>query len=67
MERSRIHLNFYIDVSGTKEEIKETVEDVVSRTLFEFTYLEPVLEPNEIRSLDDDTSKYETYSLWEEK
>ena len=67
MERSRVHLNFYIDVRGTKDEIKETVEDVISRTLFEFTYLEPVLEPSEIRNLDDHSSKYETYSLWEEK
>jgi len=58
----RVEFKFYLDIEGTDKEIKEVVNDTVTRTLFEFQEYEPLIEPYQWRELtDDDNTFYVPY------
>ena len=58
----RVEFKFYLDIEGTDKEIKEVVNDTVTRTLFEFQEYEPLIEPYQLRELtEDDNTFYVPY------
>ena len=58
----RVEFKFYLDIEGTEKEIKEVVDDTVTRTLFEFQEYEPLIEPYQLRELtEDDNTFYVPY------
>lgn len=54
----RVEFKFYLDIEGTDKEIKEVVDDTVTRTLFEFQEYEPLIEPYQWRDLTKDDKPF---------
>jgi len=69
MKRKRVEMRFYLDIPyETLKDVRETVQDAVTRTLFEFSEYEPVIDPFQWRELtEDDNTKYEYFNAYEEE
>ena len=54
LKTMRVELKFYVDVDYMKlQDVRDTLEDVITRTSFEFDYLNPILEPHKWRKLTE--------------
>lgn len=64
LKTMRVELKFYVDVPYMKlQDVRDTLDDMITRTLFEFDYLNPILEPHKWRELTEkDDTEYVPYS-----
>lgn len=54
LKTMRVELQFYLDIQYMKlQDVRDTLDDVITRTLFEFNYLNPVLEPHKWRIITE--------------
>jgi len=63
MKTKRVRLKFYVDIPyETIRDVHETIDDIVTRTSFEFDMYNALVEPYVWRELtDDDNTMYQTY------
>ena len=54
----RVHIDMYVDVKGTEKEIFEEVNDIINRTITEFSYVDVLLEASSWRNMytDDEST-----------
>jgi hypothetical protein len=59
----RVHIDMYVDVKGTEKEIFEEVNDIINRTITEFSYVD--MYTDDEAYVDTTDNKYYEYPSYE--